>query len=162
ADFIKKYRSPVSQTESTDAPLSGSSERTLLVPKEFALDKGGGNRGAVHLDQRFHRTTAGPMNGARDEFLASSCLALNQNNGGGGTNLENAVQHLLAGPAASKDFSEIVEVADLLLQVFGLACQRGNLSLGFDLVPNVPEDQGITPLATELKTRQARLRRKRR
>src|SRR5689334_1137960 len=98
------------------------------------------------------------MNGPSDKFLTGSSFTLNQNSRIRRTHLVNLAQHLLARATAAKNFSEIVEVADLLLQVRRLAGECADFSLGFDLVANIAQNHCISAFGAKLKTRQTRFR----
>src|SRR5690606_8635225 len=56
-------------------------ERALHMAEEFALDELGGNRGAVHFDERLLRARRELMQRTRDEFLARAVLARDEHAG---------------------------------------------------------------------------------
>ena len=100
ADFVEKQRALVRQFQPADLARDGSGECALLVAEEFALEQAGGNRGAVQLDKGALAARAEAMNGARQQFLAGSGLALDEHGGVGGRNGLD----LLAAPGAGRCF----------------------------------------------------------
>jgi len=87
------------------------------VAEEFAFDKTGGQRGAVDLDQGPITARAAGMYRTRDQLLAGSSLAQDQDRGIGGRNQPDLVQHRVQRGAVSNDLSKIVLLLDFLLKV---------------------------------------------
>ena len=60
-NLIEEEGSTVSLFKHPFSAAAGPSERPTLVPKEFALDKLGGDRRAVHLDKGGFRARKPPL-----------------------------------------------------------------------------------------------------
>src|ERR1700683_126027 len=73
------------------------------MAEEFALQKSHRNRGAVQLYEGSISAFTGSMNGARDDFLARSCFALDENCGVRGRHRANQVQRFHQSRAAPDD-----------------------------------------------------------
>ena len=75
ADLVEEDGSAVGQFEKTLLARGRARERPALVTEQLGLDELGRNSGAVHLDEGFVAQRAFAVDGARDEFLASTRLA---------------------------------------------------------------------------------------
>src|SRR6202050_4531424 len=64
-------------------------KRALLVSKQFTFEQGSGDRGTIHFHERTFAPWRTVMNKSRQDFLAGSALAQNQDRNiqaGGATN----------------------------------------------------------------------------
>src|SRR6202522_4825068 len=73
------------------------------MAEEFALQKSHRNRGAVQLYEGSIPAFTASMDGARDDFLARSCFALDENCGVRGRHRANQVQRFHQSRAAADD-----------------------------------------------------------
>src|SRR5271163_2288237 len=73
------------------------------MAEEFALQKSHRNRGAVQLYEGSISAFTARMNGARDDFLARSCFALDENCGVRWRHRANQVQRFHQSRAAPDD-----------------------------------------------------------
>src|SRR5215469_893386 len=96
-DLIQKERAPVRQFKSAFSLDQSSSERPLLMTEQFAFEQSRGNGGAVHPHIRLLTSRAEVMDGARNQFLSSAGLSVEQDRGIGGGNDGNLLQHPLNG-----------------------------------------------------------------
>src|SRR5262249_2830009 len=78
ANFVEKQRAAVCGFETANLASHSSGKGALFVTEEFAFQKAKRNRSAVQLDERSCTASAVSMNCSRDEFLARSRLAFNQ------------------------------------------------------------------------------------
>ena len=97
--------------------LTRSRERAFLVAEHFAFEQARRDGRAVQLDERRLAAAAELMHGARDQFLASSGLALYQDRGIGGRGGLHLFQHVPQRGAAPDDFVEAVLAADFLFEI---------------------------------------------
>ena len=69
------------QLESAQFLGEGAGKGTLLVAKELAFEKAGGNGSAVHFDEAALLTAAQFMNRPGNQFLTRARLAQNEHSG---------------------------------------------------------------------------------
>src|SRR5246127_5655771 len=93
----------MSGLETTDLSCNRARKSSLFMAEEFALQKSHRNRGAVQLYEGSISTFTASMNGARDDFLARSCFALDENCGVRGRHRANQVQRFHQSCAAADD-----------------------------------------------------------
>ncbi len=79
ADFVEKKSTFVGQFEEARFRNIGAAEGAFFVSEEFALHQILGKRGAVDVDPGTAAAMGRLVNRARDQFLASTSLAGNQN-----------------------------------------------------------------------------------
>src|ERR1700722_15819650 len=68
--FIQEERALVGQFQSADFLRDRAGERSLLMPKKFALQQAGRNRCAIQLDESAAVSPAAVVDGTCDQFLA--------------------------------------------------------------------------------------------
>src|SRR5689334_21253466 len=103
--LIEKQRAAIGQLEAPDAPLAGAGECALHMPEQLALHEPGGNSAAVELDHRAVPSRALLVYGARDQFLAGSCFAVDQHGGVGRCDECDFLQRGLKRRARANDFA---------------------------------------------------------
>src|SRR5215467_7988191 len=72
ADFIQKQRPAIRRLKSAYSPLQCACEGTLLMPEKLGSNQRLRNRSAINLHERSACAFRSPMQGARDQLLASS------------------------------------------------------------------------------------------
>src|SRR5262249_20580488 len=77
-DLVEEERAAVREFEFSDAALTGAGEGAGFMPEEFALDELGRNGGAIHGDERLAPARALLVESARNDFLASAGLSMDQ------------------------------------------------------------------------------------
>src|SRR6185295_16938298 len=87
------------------------------MPEHLALEQSRWNRGAVQFDERALAARTQTVDCARDQFLPSSGLPINQYGGIGGRHGLDFLEHTSQGGAATDDLLEIQLAADLFFQV---------------------------------------------
>ena len=85
ADFIQKQRASVRRLESSYPLNYSTGERTSFMAEEFAFQKVHWDRGTVQLNEWSGPAFTLLVDGARDQFLARSGFALDENCAGGRT-----------------------------------------------------------------------------
>ena len=134
AHLVEKERALVRQLEAADLARDGAGERALLVAEELAFEQAGGNGGAIQLDEGALAARAQAVDGARQQFLAGSRLALDQHGGIGGRDGLNLAQHVAQAGAFAHDVVEAVLEIDLFFEILLLlgqaVAQLGNLLKG--------------------------------
>ena len=78
ANFVEQDRSPVAQFELAGLGVVRSGEGALLVSEQFALQKVGGNGGAIHFQERAMGARRKLVDQASENFLAGAALAQQQ------------------------------------------------------------------------------------
>src|SRR5262249_25552971 len=81
ADLVEEQCAVVGRLEQTRLALPGVGERAALVAEQFCFEEWLGDGGAVDVDEWAVRPRSGAMNEAREQPLACSRLALNQDRG---------------------------------------------------------------------------------
>jgi hypothetical protein len=87
SDFIEEDRTSFCKFEPPQAPLQRSSERALLVAKQFRGNQVARDGSTVGTDKSSWASVRPPVNGARNKFLACPGFAHDQNGGVCGSNL---------------------------------------------------------------------------
>src|SRR5207253_5438153 len=70
SNFIEENRAARSEFKLAQPALAGAGKRAPLVPEQFVLDQGLGNRRAVNCDERFVATIREMMHRAREKLFA--------------------------------------------------------------------------------------------
>ena len=78
ADFVEEQRSRMCLDELAGMFFGGACKGALLVPEQDALDEILRDGAAIHRDERFRSPVAGTLDGARDQLLADTRLAFDQ------------------------------------------------------------------------------------
>jgi hypothetical protein len=78
SDFIEEQSAAIGQRKATDMRIDGAGKGSAFVPEEFAFEKAGRHRSAVHLHQISVSPGAEFVNRPRDDFLAGAGLPGNQ------------------------------------------------------------------------------------
>src|SRR6185312_16370727 len=112
-----KDGSAIGQLESTDPLVNRAGERTLLVAEELAFEQASRNRRAIQLHERVVTASAQLMDRPRDEFLARSGLAQNQDGRISGRDRLNLAKHATERVAAADDLFELIVAANLVLEI---------------------------------------------
>ena len=111
ANFVEKERALVGQFQAAHLARNRAGECALLVPEQFALQQSGGDGRTVDLDEGAITASAEAVNGARQQFLAGSGLALDEYGRVGGCDGLNLLEHLAQTAAFAHDvFKSILEV----------------------------------------------------
>ena len=92
ADLIQKQGSAVGPFQQPFLAASRIGEGTRFIAKQFALQQGLGQGGAVQFQQRHIGARAGVVDGAGEDAFASTALAQDQN--GGAVSLRRFLRHL--------------------------------------------------------------------
>src|SRR5215467_8191347 len=87
------------------------------MAEQFAFEESRGNGGAVHPHIRLLASRAEVMDSARNQFLSSAGLSVEQDRGIGGGDDDNLLQHPLNGWALADDVFEAVLWADFCFDV---------------------------------------------
>src|SRR5262245_64553550 len=74
-DLVEEECPPVRCVEASSARRHRPGEGTALETEQFRPQQGGGDRGAVHGDERSRGAIAGRMDRVRDQLLAGAALA---------------------------------------------------------------------------------------
>ena len=115
-DLVQEDRAHVGQLEAS--PLAGhrSGERPPFVAEQLAFQKGFGEGGAVHLDQRLVLARGIVVEGVGDHLLADPALPGYQDRSPAGGDLLHDFEDLLHRLALADDVGELVPLLQLLLQ----------------------------------------------
>ena len=117
ADFVQEQGSLVRQFEQPHfAAGRRPGERPLLVSEQFRFQQGGGNRGAIDLDEGLVLPRTVQMDLVGHHFLADTGFAMNENSHIEFGNLPDQLQHLDDLIAAANQ----VLAHDLVAQMFDL------------------------------------------
>jgi hypothetical protein len=81
SNFIEKQRATICERKAADVRIDGTGERSPHMSKQIAFEKTGRHRRTVHLDEIPAATRAELVDRARDDLLAGSCLAGDQDSG---------------------------------------------------------------------------------
>ena len=131
ADFVEEDGAPVGELEAADAGRQCAGECTFDVPEQLALDEPGGDGGAVHLHERPVAARTAVVQGARDELLASTGLAMDQDSSVARRHARHRIEQGAQRRIAADDLVEIVLIADFLLQIDVLRLQPVAQTLEF-------------------------------
>jgi len=101
---------------------NGSGERALFVPKQFALQQARGDCGTIKFHKGTVLTSAAVVNCARNELLARSGLAQQQNRGIARATVSTKSEYALVG-AFPNDPLEAAVAANFLFQVEFFLCE---------------------------------------
>ncbi len=138
AHFVEEERAFVRQLQAAHLAHDGAGECAFLMAKELAFEQAGGDGGAIQLDKGALAARAQPVDGARQQLLAGSRLALDQHGGIGRGHRLNLAQHVAQARALAHDVVEAVLDIDLFFEIFlfvGQAvAQLGNLLKGQRIV----------------------------
>src|SRR5207244_1086094 len=133
-DFVQKHRPAIGQLEASDALGDSAREGALFMPEHLAFEKAGGDRSAVQLDERALAPSAQIVDGARDQFLPGSGLAIDQYGRIGRRHGLDLLQQTPQGGASADNLLEVQLAADFIFQVnFFLrqpVLQLGDLTIG--------------------------------
>src|SRR5258708_22502726 len=78
SNFVEEQRSTIGQRKTAHVRTNSAGESSALVSEEFAFQKTGGHRRAVHLDEVPAASRTELMNRSGDHFFAGSRLAGDQ------------------------------------------------------------------------------------
>src|SRR6266478_7398293 len=81
SNFVEEQRSTIGQRKTAHVRTNSAGESSALVSEEFAFQKTGGHRRAVHLDEVPATARTELVNRSGDDFLAGSGLAADQDTG---------------------------------------------------------------------------------
>ena len=95
----------------------GAGERAFLVAEQLAFDQARRQRRAAQPNERSKTSAAQIVNGPRDQFLAGSRFAEQQDGRIGGRDGPCRFQHTLEGGARADDRAEVVALPKLFLEV---------------------------------------------
>src|SRR5579862_6416421 len=109
--------SSVRQLEAPDPLRDRAREGAALVAEELALEEARRDGGAVELHERPLAASAELVNGARDQLLPRSGLAVDDDGGVGGRHGLDLVQDLLQRRRLPDDLLEVVVGADLVFEI---------------------------------------------
>src|SRR2546428_5294199 len=101
ADLIQKDRAAVGQLESPRLGRLRASESALLIAEQLALDQRRRKRRAVDDNEWAAIAQAALVNGVGEQFLARSCLSLQQNGRIGWGDVQGVFDHPPIGRAAA-------------------------------------------------------------
>jgi hypothetical protein len=93
-DFVEEQRAAVRRLKSSDGLRHRTGECTSLVPKQFALEQAGRNRGTVDGHEALALTWAGVVNGSRNHFLAGPRFTKQQHRAFHGRDQADCFEHL--------------------------------------------------------------------
>jgi hypothetical protein len=93
------------------------------VSEELALDERGGQRGAVHRDERAVAPRAVRVKGAGEQFLAGAGLPEEQHGRAGVGDLANLLEGRVESGAPPDDFGEVRGLAELGFEIRALGLQ---------------------------------------
>src|SRR5262249_20332606 len=130
ADLVEKDRPAVGQLETADAPFRRAGESPAFVAEQLALDQPGGQRRTVHLDERPRLTPAARVNGPGDELLAGAGFAEDEHRRVGVRYQPDLLECGGERGTLTDDFIDVVDGADLFLQVLVLQRELAPLGLG--------------------------------
>src|SRR5438105_1036942 len=119
ADLVEEQGPALGLLEAADAARGRPREGAFLCPEQLALEKLGGNRGAVHGDE----TAFAPrreMEGTRDALLAGAGFALDQHHGIAGARAGDQLAQLGHGGALA---DQVARLRQLLPQALALLFQ---------------------------------------
>src|SRR5665213_2744698 len=117
ANLIKKQRTLVRQLEPSDLLRNRAREGALFMAEELTLQKAGGNRRAVYLDEAAFPARTEFVNRAGDEFFPRSGLPQDENSRICWRNDLEALQNGLERESLSHHVPDIVIEADLVFQI---------------------------------------------
>ena len=117
ADLVEEERSAVGELEPADLLRDRAGERAALVAEELALEKPGGNRGAVHFDERPRLAGRQLVDRPGDELLTRSGLAANQHGRRSRADGLDLREDGLQRRRLADDLFEVVLAAQLVLEV---------------------------------------------
>src|SRR5579864_349348 len=95
------------QFDAPDFAANGTGEGAFLMPKQFALQQAGGDRGAVDFDERSILESAHPMYCLGDQFLAGPGFSKDQNGCFTDRDGCDLIEHLLERGAISDDLRKL-------------------------------------------------------
>src|SRR5258708_36670343 len=75
SNFVEEQRSTIGQRKTAHVRTNSAGESSALVSEEFAFQKTGGHRRAVHLDEGPATARAALVNRSGDDFLSGSAPA---------------------------------------------------------------------------------------
>src|SRR5277367_5181301 len=123
------------------------------MAEEFALQKSHRNRGAVQLYEGSIPAFTASMDGARDDFLARSCFALDENCGVRGRHRANQVQRFHQSRAAPDDSFKCLLLGEVLLAKLmpTKLCASGKAIPGLPILhPPAPSLHSVLTTSTRL------------
>ena len=132
SDLVEEHRAVVGELELARLVLDRAGERAALEPEQLRLEQLGGQRGAIHLDERPVAAERGGIERPRDKLLADAALAAHEH---GDVGVGDAIDQLA-------DFGHLLAVAEeqvVLLLRLQLLAQRGDLSTELPLLQRVGE-----------------------
>src|SRR5712692_2206077 len=133
-DLVQKHRSLMCQFEAPDALRDGSSKSASFVTKEFAFEEPGWDGSAIQLHEGVRAAWAEVVNRARDQFLASAGLAVNQHRGTGRGDRLDLAEDSAKGFATADDLFEALLGPDFIFEIQlllrELVLEVGNLTIG--------------------------------
>ena len=139
ADLVQEQRAAVGQLEAALVLANRARERALLVPEQLAFDEAGRDGRAVDLHQQPLAPRAGLVDRPRDQLLAGSGLARDEDGGVGRRDHGDALHGVAQARRAAHDLAAFVEAADLSAKVLAIA---GELLLVAPPVRDVLDEQG--------------------
>src|SRR5262249_61587113 len=92
-DFVEEHCSVVCQLEASNALGDGAGKGSFFMAEEFALQKSGGNGGAVQFYKLGRVARTAVMDGAGNEFLSCAGLTADQYSAVGWSDGRYLLQH---------------------------------------------------------------------
>src|SRR5213594_370725 len=124
ADLVEEHGAPLRQLELPQLPPVGAGERALLVAEQIGLDERLGDGGRVDGDEGPVTPRALMVDGPRDQLLAGSALAGDQDGGRRPGDLRDQAVELLDRGMPTDDLVEDVRARQLGAQECDLALER--------------------------------------
>jgi hypothetical protein len=122
ADLVEEKRTAVREHELALLVFRGASKRALFVAKQQALGQLGRKRRAVDRNELFHRPAAEPVHEQRDQLLARSRLAGDEDRRGMHGKARRALQRAQEEAMLADDLQLLPQVSLRVLQApFNLA-----------------------------------------
>ena len=118
SDLVEKQRAAVGLLHLPGLLLHGAGERSLFVPEQLALEQRLRDGRAVQPHVRLLPPLAGVVNRSRDQLLAGSALAENQDRGLGRANRPDHFAQLLQAVAVPDDVVQLVAEGQPRLELF--------------------------------------------
>src|SRR5437016_1943736 len=115
-DFIEQDGAAVRRLEATETPLQRAREGAFLVTEELGRNEGLWYGRAVHADERLRRPSRPLVNGARDELLAGTGFAEDEDRRIGRGDLRHLDQHRSQGCGRAHDLFKHRGAIDVFAQ----------------------------------------------
>src|SRR6185436_1900167 len=122
-DLVQEQRAALRELESAGLPLVGAGERTFFVTEQLGLDEGVADRRRVHGDERLVAAWAHAMDRARNQLLAGTALAGDQDRAGRRRDLFDRAEELLHLGMLTHDVVQAASARELRPEVDDLALE---------------------------------------